>query len=227
MPVRVRGAARTGRPAGGVGDDPADVGIEVGRVGLVARPEVDDPAATPPERAAAAEDLAALEPADEDEFVRRRDVEVLAVHLLLRQDERLVQALGDGMRRIHDPQPLGTAVLAPLEVAGRAHEPLEDPREVAGMEDDQAHAVEDPGVDPLDDRVAHLVVGDVAPPGQDVRLGKDRLGQAVLRLVQGGGPDLEAARLAAGPRRSRRGSRSDRWPRPAGRSVPAGTRSRP
>ena len=58
------------------------------------------------------------------------------------------------MRRVDDPEPLALAVLAPLEVAGRAHQPLEDPREVARVEDDQAHPVEDARVDPVDDRVA-------------------------------------------------------------------------
>ena len=68
------------------------------------------------------------------------------------------------------------------------------------MEDDEAHPVEDARVDAIDDRVRHLVVGDVAPPGQDVGLGEDRVGQAVLGLVQGRGPDLEAvAGVRAGP----------------------------
>ena len=181
-------------------------------MGLVARPEVDDPAATAPVRAAAAEHLAALEPAHEDQLVRGRDVEVLAVHLLLRQDEGLAEALGDRMRRVHDPQALAAAVLPPLEVAGRAHQPLEDPREVARVQDDQAHPVEDPGVDPVDDVVAHLVMRDVAPPGQHIRLGEDRVGQAVVRLVERRRPDLEAAGLAQALRDRRRGSRRDRWP---------------
>ena len=47
-------------------------------------------------------------------------------------------------------------------------------------------------MDALDDRVGHLVVGDVAPPGQDVGRGENLVGQAVLGLVERGRPDVEA-----------------------------------
>src|SRR5690606_40604380 len=53
----------------GVRDDPLDVGVVVGGVGLVPWPEVDDASVPTPPRHEAAEDLAALEPGDHQELV--------------------------------------------------------------------------------------------------------------------------------------------------------------
>ena len=74
--------------------------------------------------------------------------------------------------------------------------------------------------------VRDLVVRHVAPPGQDVGLGEHRVAEAVVRLVQGRGPDLEAVRARAGRPRSRHGSRPDRSPATPRPSGPGGTRSR-
>src|SRR4051812_32989474 len=76
-------------PRDGVGEDPPDVGMVVDGVVLVARAEVDDLPVAPPEGAAAAKDLSAREGADEHQLVGCRDVEVLAVHLLLRDHDRV------------------------------------------------------------------------------------------------------------------------------------------
>ena len=51
-------------------------------LGLMAGLEIEDPATTALVAAAAPEDLATLEPADEDGPVGGRDIERLAVHLL-------------------------------------------------------------------------------------------------------------------------------------------------
>ncbi len=59
------------------------------------------------------------------------------------------------------------------------------------MEHHEAHAAEHRVLDPVDDRVAHLVVRDMAPPQQHVRRVEHLLGQPVLRLVEGRGPDIE------------------------------------
>ena len=70
------------------------------------------------------------------------DVEVLAVHLVVRDDDRLRHAGGDRMRGIDGPDHLALAagVRPPAQRAGGAHEALEDLRVVRGVEDDQAHA---------------------------------------------------------------------------------------
>ena len=47
-------------------------------------------------------------------------------------------------------------------------------------------------MDALDHGVVDLVVGQVTPPGQHVRLGEDRVGQAVLRFVERRRANVEA-----------------------------------
>ena len=58
----------------------------------------------------------------------------------------------------------------------------------------EAHPVEHAGVDAIDHGVGDLVVGDVAPPDEDIGRGQDGVGQAVLRLVEGRGPHLDVVR---------------------------------
>ena len=111
------------------------------------RPEVEDLARAALVGGAAAEDLAALEPGDEDQFVRLRNAERFAVHLLLREFDVLADAFDDRVPLGDDPEPLLLVGLAPLQIAGGAHQPLEDLREVTGVQDDQAGAVEHPLVD--------------------------------------------------------------------------------
>src|SRR5262245_47927337 len=84
-----------GRVADGVGENALDVWILVDRKRFVAGAEIDDFALAASPRAAAAEDFAPFEPADREQLVRLRDVEVLAVHLALLDLEKLVgQAFG-------------------------------------------------------------------------------------------------------------------------------------
>ena len=60
------------------------------------------------------------------------------------------------------------------------------------MQHDQAHAVQDPRVNPLDDAVVHFLVSHVPPPDQHVGLRQRRFAETVLGLVEGSGSDLEA-----------------------------------
>src|ERR1700734_3413391 len=69
-------------PADSVGDHPAYYGVVVDGVILVSGAEVEDPPGAPVEAASGPEYLSAGEARDEDELVRLRDVEELAVHLL-------------------------------------------------------------------------------------------------------------------------------------------------
>src|SRR4051812_28839926 len=90
--VGLRGSAA---PGDGVGDDALDLGLVIDRELLVARAEVKDAAGAAAVAASAAEHLAALEGADEHELVWRRDVEELAVHLVVGDHDRLRNAGGD------------------------------------------------------------------------------------------------------------------------------------
>src|SRR5690349_18152133 len=143
-----RGQVVGGRPAAtprhGVCDHALYLGLKVNRVLLVPRAEVKDAPSAAVEAAAAAKHLAALERADEDELVRRRDVEELAVHLLVGDDEGLRDTRSDRMVWADGPDDLALAHLAPPQPAAGPHQPHEDLRLVARMQDDQAHAVEYP-----------------------------------------------------------------------------------
>src|SRR4051812_46244699 len=91
-------AQRRGGPLDAVRDDPPDVGMVVDGEVLVARAEVEDLAVPAPEGAAATEHLAPRERTDEDELVGHRDVELLAVHLLLGDHDRTRHASRYRMR---------------------------------------------------------------------------------------------------------------------------------
>src|SRR5829696_6144039 len=182
-------ARRRGGPVDGVPNRVPHVGIVVRGVGLVAGAEVEDPAAPPLVAAAAPENLPSSEPAHEDELLGWRYVEGLAVHLLLQLDV-LPQTLDYRVPWCYHPEPLAV-VVAPLQVAARAHEPLEDLGEVPGVEHYKAHATEHLFVDPLDNLVGDLAVGYVSPPEKHVRRVEDLLCEAVIGLVEGGSPDLE------------------------------------
>src|SRR3954471_21273869 len=158
---------------------------------LVTRPEIEDPAAAAFVAAAAPEHLPAREPADQHEAVRSRDVEMLAVHLLGVEREAFSESLRDRMRRVDDPHPLVVAALAPVQVAGRSHEPLEDLRMMRRVQDDETHTVEDAAMDALDDRVVHLAMRGMAPPGEHVRLREYVFAESVLGLVERRRPHVE------------------------------------
>ena len=67
------------------------------------RSEIEDPPAAAFVTAPASEDLAPREPADQDQPIRYRDVEMLAIHLLGVEREALPETFGDRMGRVDDP----------------------------------------------------------------------------------------------------------------------------
>src|SRR6478735_8061038 len=93
-------------PFRGVGDHPADFRIEIGRVRFVSRPKVEDLARAALVAASAAEYLAPLEPGNEDERLRLRNIEMLAVHLLFFHLDVLADPLDNRMAGRNDPEPL-------------------------------------------------------------------------------------------------------------------------
>ena len=110
---------------------------------------------------------------------------------------------GIGCDAVDHPEPLALAGLAPAQAAGGAHQPLEDLREVAGVEDDQAHAL----VDALGDAVDDGVVDAVHAPCGPTRAAR-RSPPAAFRdspcsgLLQGGGASPRSPFLGTGRRRS-------------------------
>src|SRR5215217_4417582 len=111
--------ARRG-PRDRVGEHALDVGMVVDGIVLVSGAEVEDPARAASEATACAKHLATRERAHEYELIWRGNVEVLAIHLLSLDHDRLRHARGDRVTRIHGPHQLTLAVFAPPQAAGRA-----------------------------------------------------------------------------------------------------------
>jgi hypothetical protein len=120
----------------------------------------------------------------------------------MRNLEVFAQPSRDWMARINAPHPFALANLAPDQRTARSHQTLKDLRKVAGMENDEAHAVEDPLLDAIDDAIFDVAVGHVSPPGQHVGICEYLVGQAVIWLVEGRGLH-EVAFLAESIRQDR------------------------
>jgi hypothetical protein len=188
---------RWGGPSHRVLNHPHYVWIVIGWECFVAGAEIDDFACAAGPGAAAAEDFAAGEAADHEGAFGFGDVEEFAVHFFVGQDEMVFDAFDDGVAGAGDPEDFAFVLeLAPFEVAAGAHEPFEDAGEVAAVEDDEAHAGEDAFVELVDDFIDDVVVGHVSPPGHDVGVLDHVVGQAVHRLIEGGGADFQAGGLA-------------------------------
>ena len=91
-------------PADGVGDDLLDLGVVISWIRFVAGAEVEDAAVAALPGGAAAEDLAASEPRDEEELVGLGDAERFAIHFLLGYLEVFADALGDGVGGVDVPE---------------------------------------------------------------------------------------------------------------------------
>ena len=107
-------------PTDGVLDDSLHVFILVGGIGFVSGLEIEDLAVAAGERTTAAEDLAAVEPADENDLVGIRIVERLPVHFLIFKEKTVFHAFSDRMIGLYFPDAF-TGIVAPFEVTGRAH----------------------------------------------------------------------------------------------------------
>ena len=118
---------------------------------------------------------------------------MLAVGLLVLEDDLFADAPRDGMPLFDDPEDLLVAGLAPFQLAGGGpHQGAEDLRGVAGVEHDHAHACHDVHIDPLHDGVRHVPVTHMPPPEEDVGVVEDFVRQAAFGVVEGGGADLVA-----------------------------------
>src|SRR5258708_13043644 len=94
---------------------------------FVARPEVENSALAAIVTAAASEDLAAREPAHEDQRIWLRNVEAFAVHFLVLNLNRFAQPLGDGVTRLDNPHPFVLPAFHPLLPTACSPHPLHDP----------------------------------------------------------------------------------------------------
>src|SRR6476646_4610387 len=108
-------------PANGIAQNQPDVLIIIDRIGFVAWTEVKDFAVAAFPGAARTENLAALEPGDENDLVGRRHCERFAIHFDVLDFEIAINSAGDWMRRVANPKPFPFAGLAPDNGATCAH----------------------------------------------------------------------------------------------------------
>ena len=142
----------------------------------MSRAEIEDFTRAAIEAAAAPEDLATLEPADEDKLVRRRYIEGLTVHLGMLELKVIADPVSYWVSSGYNPESLPLANFPPLQVTCCSHETPKDLGEVTGMENDQAHAFKNhSAIDSVDYCVAHLVVSHVTPPNENISTVKDLL----------------------------------------------------
>ena len=112
------------RPSDGVLKDPLHVLVSERRIALVARLEIKDLSLPSRPGTAASEDLAALEPTEEDDLLGVGNIKSFAVHLLGVKHEGLVNARGNGVIRLDAPNPL-SVLRPPLQRARGSHQLLE------------------------------------------------------------------------------------------------------
>ena len=108
-------------PANGIAQNQPDVLIIIDRIGFVAGTEVKDFAVAAFPGAPRTENLAALEPGDENNLVGRRHCERFAIHFDVLDFEIAIDPARDRMRRVANPEPLLFAGLAPDNGAACAH----------------------------------------------------------------------------------------------------------
>src|SRR4030095_7958811 len=148
------------------------------------RTEIKDFALAAVKGAAAAEHFSAFEPAYEYELIWCWYIKVLAIHFLVLQSNVLRKAGCDRMCWINDPNTLLLARFAPLQIAARTHQLFENFREVAGMQNDQAHAREYTLLNTFNYGVIHLIMPHMSPPNKNVRIRETLLRKSMFRFLK-------------------------------------------
>ena len=110
------------------------------RIGFVARTEIKNFAFAALPGGAAAKHFAAFEPADEDQFVWRGDIERFAVHFFAQFDVRF-NALRDGVGGVYNPDSFDFVRVTPSQRARGAHEAQKYFGEMGRVQRDEAHAL--------------------------------------------------------------------------------------
>jgi hypothetical protein len=178
-------------PAHGISYHFPDIGVVERRITLVAGSEVENLSRSPGVAAARSKDLAVGEPRQEYELLRRRNVEKLAVHLLPLELDVAIESCRDRMRWRDDPDALDLVRDTPDEIAGRSHQPFENLRMVSRVENDQPHSMKHSGLDTIDRLLSYLLMRLVPPPDEDIRFHQNALGEAIFRLIERCGADIQ------------------------------------
>src|ERR1051325_12224052 len=122
----VRRGASGARPVDGIANHPLDFRLMINWIQLVAGTEIKNASGPARPATAAAQHVAAFKPRDENQFLRLRNRERLAIHFAVWNFDELAQALRDFVRGIHHPEPFAFPGFAPAESACRSHHALEN-----------------------------------------------------------------------------------------------------
>ena len=151
--------------------------------GLVTGLKVENSALAAGKGHAAAEDVSALIPPDEDDVVRLGNVEVFAVHLLVRKTESLLHALADRMVGFDGPDPFGFSALSPAKGAGSTEQFLNDLGKMRRVQENDPHAFVYALDNVVHDLVRDLAVVAVRPPDKNVDVFQIFIGNVVFGVL--------------------------------------------
>lgn len=113
-------------PAHRVGNDALNQRMMISWMGLMAGPEIKDPSLPTSIATSTAKDLSTTEPAQQNQDIGLRNIEILAIHLFVIQFKVRANARDGRMARLNDPQSLVVIALSPVEITGRTHQTFED-----------------------------------------------------------------------------------------------------
>jgi hypothetical protein len=144
------------------------------------------------EAAPTPKDLAALKPAHEHQLIRLRNVEGFTVHLGSGDLKVGAEARCDRMPGLDDPQSFLLPSFTPLQVTGGAHQALKDFRLVPRMQHEESHTLENMLLYTIHSGIIHLLVKNMSPPEQYVRLTEHVFTQTVFSFIESRGAGTKA-----------------------------------
>ena len=100
------------------------------------------------------------------------------------------EPLDDRVGGVGDPDAAEISVLAPVDVAGRAHKIAERLAVMPGVKDYKTHTLENAVAYAAGDLFGNFVMSHMSPPDKHVGVVKNVLGQSAFGILQGGGAHL-------------------------------------
>ena len=152
----------------------------------MARLKIENPAPSPPIADPAAEHLAAGKPADKYCFAGTWNIKIFPVHLLRRKPHTGRDPPGNRMTCTGCPHQFLIVALSPPEGTGGPHQAYKRLRHMGRVKRNKAHSPVHPFCNPLCRLIRHLMLGNVGPIYQHVRMLQHLPGQSLFRIIQQG-----------------------------------------
>ena len=135
--------------------------------------EVKNIAFSPVVAHSASKHLSAGKPADKYGLIRPGNIKVLSVHLFRRKSYTGWYAFCDRVPLAYRPHQLLVVALPPVQRAGRPHQPCKRLRHMCGVERNKSHSLIDPADNLFRSLIGNLLLGNVGPVYQYIRLLQD------------------------------------------------------